>query len=136
MAFEKLTLTDSLLSSGGSTGDLYKIVVATSSNQSGGYAVVAVRGAQWTGILQGNSTEQVAQTIGYTGISRVAAGASSGMDTAITEGSIVISSTVGQVVPATSAGVAFPVGYALETLTTGSTGVIAVLLTPGARTTS
>lgn len=134
MAFQKLTLTDSLLSSGGSTGDLHKVVVATSGNVLGGYAVVAARGGAWTGILQGNSTEVVSQLIGMEGIARVAAGDSSGGQAVITEGLPLVASSGGRLVPSTAADF-HQVGRAMQALTSAIQGVIAVHLTPGALTT-
>lgn len=135
MAIETVGLTHSLLSSGGSTGDQYKAIVATSSASSRGYATVAVRGGKLTGILMGNSTQAVYQKYQYAGIAKVAAGDSSGMDTAITEGIKVVASSKGQAVPSTAINLSL-IGIALTNLATGSTGIIDVQLTIGAASTA
>ena len=93
--------------------------------------LVAVRGAKMTGVYQHNSTAQEAGSVMVTGVTKMAAGDSSAMDNAITAGLRVVASSIGQAVPSTVAG-QHVVGIALEPLTTGSTGIIAVLLTPGA----
>lgn len=136
MAYEIPILTHTLVSTGGSTSDQYKVVVATSSGGEGdGYAKVAVRGSKWTGILQEHSTEAAGMTIMSYGISKVAAGDSSAMENAITAGGWVVASSQGQAVPSTAVDLV-ALGQALESLSTGSTGVISVLLMPGARTTA
>lgn len=129
MAFE-IPLLDITLLSSGSTGDQYKAVVASSSANAGGFAVVATRGARFTGWLQDNSTEAAGRAVRLSGVSKVAAGDSSAMDTAITEGSLLTVSSVGQAVPATSGSRLYIGGIALEGLTTGSTGIIAATVFP------
>lgn len=136
MAYEIPALMHTLESTGDSTGDQYKIVVATSSGgYSPGLAVVATRGGPWTGVLQEYSTEVGARRIMSLGISKVQAGDSSAMATGITIGSEVVASSQGQAVPSSSDGMDM-VGIALESLSTGSTGIISVMLTPGAKTTT
>ncbi len=116
------------------TNDQFKAVVATSSDASGEFAVVAGRGARFTGVLQDKSTAAgIASLVRVAGITKMAAGDSSGMESAITEGLPVICSSVGQAVPSTAATDA-KIGTALETLTTGSTGIIKVLLGVGLTT--
>lgn len=131
MAYEIPVLDFSLKSSGDMSSNQYKAVLASSANDDNGATVVATRGGKWTAIWQNNSTtSEFGKVTGY-GIAKVAAGDSSAMETAITQGSMVVASSKGQAVPSTGAG-QFYLGIALGTLSTGSTGVIPVLLTPGA----
>lgn len=135
MSFEIPGIDLSLQSSGGRSGDQYKAVFATSSAGSSGYAVVAAIGNKLIGVLQENSTEITPQRVRVSGVSKVAAGDSSGMETAITQGLAVVASSKGQAVPISSQGQSL-IGYALESLSTGSTGIIAVLLAVGAKSSS
>ena len=121
----------SLKSSGDMSSHQYKAVQASTTNATDGCTVVAARGAALTGVYQNNSTASEAGLVMLTGVSKVVAGDSSAMDNAITAGKRVCASSVGAAVPSTVAGQHL-IGIALEPLTTGSTGVIAVLLTPGA----
>ncbi len=119
---------------GDQSSNQYKAVVASSATVSGGFAVVATKGARFTGVLQDKSTASgINSRVRVLGITKMAAGASSGMETAITEGLPVMASSVGQAMPSTAATDA-KIGTALETLTTGSTGIIKVLLGIGLTT--
>ena len=118
-------------SSGDMSAHQYKAVVASTANGEEGCTVVATRGAKLTGIWGNNSTAQEAGPVQLTGIAKVAAGDSSGMDTAITQGSFVVCSSKGAAVPSTGAANQYFIGVALESLSTGSTGIIAVALTIG-----
>lgn len=121
----------SLKSSGSMSSYQYRAVLASTANADNGATVVASRGGKWTGVWQGNSTETTFDRVQVLGVAKVCAGDSSSTDTAITQGSMVVCSSVGQAVPSTAAGL-FYLGIALGSLSTGSTGIIPVLLTPGA----
>lgn len=130
-----MTLFDITLgSSGDETSNQYKAVIASSAVAAGGLAVVAARGGRFTGVLQDKSTAaDTASRVRVAGITKMIAGDSSGMETAITEGLPVIASSVGHAVPSTAATDA-KIGTALEPLATGSTGIISVLLGVGLTT--
>lgn len=121
----------SLLSSGDMSDHQYKAVQASTTNALDGCIVVATRGGKVTGVYQDNSTTAEAGDVMVTGVSKVVAGDSSAMENAISAGLPVVASSVGAAVPSTAAGLHL-IGIALEPLATGSTGVIAVLLAPGA----
>src|SRR3990167_4608544 len=131
MAYQVPGVIVSLLSSGDMSTHQYKAVQASTTNAVDGCIVTATRGGKVTGVYQNNSTSQEAGAVQLTGVSKVVAGDSSAMANAITAGLGVVASSVGAAVPSTAAG-QFLIGIALEPLTTGSTGIIAVLLTPGA----
>lgn len=123
-----------LNASGDNTSNQFKAVVASSATVAGGSSVVSARGGRFTGVLQDKSTAAgIASSIRVLGITKMAAGDSSAMETAITEGLPVMCSSVGQAVPSTAATDA-KIGTALESLTTGSTGIIKVLLGVGLTT--
>ena len=115
--------------SGDNTDNQYKGVFATSSvNASGEVAVVATHGGTFIGVLQDKSTASgIASLVRVAGITKMQAGASSGMEIEITEGLPLGCSSKGDAVPSSSTGNAV-IGMALEQLTTGSTGIIKVLL--------
>ena len=115
--------------SGDNTNNQYKGVFATSSvNASGEIAVVSTHGGKFIGVLQDKSTAAgIASLVRVAGITKMQAGASSGHEIAITEGLLLVCSSKGDGVPSSSAGEAI-VGMALEQLSTGSTGIIKVLL--------
>lgn len=121
--------------SGDDTNNQFKAVFATSSvAASGEYAVVAAVGARFVGVLQDKSTAAgIGSQIRVAGITKMQAGASSGMTAAITEGLPVVASSLGQAVVSTAAGTA-KMGTALESLGTTSTGIIKVLLGVGLTT--
>lgn len=118
-------------SSGDMSDHQYKAVVASTANSEEGCTVVATRGGRLTGIWGNNSTAQEAGPVQLTGVAKVVAGDSSAMDTAITQGLPVVCSSKGAAVPSTAAG-QYIIGHALESLSTGSTGIIAVALAIGA----
>lgn len=130
MAFGIPVLDISLASSGGSSGNQYKAVVATSSAANGGYAVVGTRGAKVTGVLQENSTQATDHRIRVIGVTKVAAGDSSGAPTAITEGGLLQSNAQGQAVASTGNPGEHVFGYALDALGTTSTGIISAIVFP------
>lgn len=134
MATQVTGLQATLLSSGRAATDQFKTIHASSSVADGGFGVVAVRGSKLTGILQDNTTEAVSMNYMWTGIAKVAAGDSSAMPSAITQGLPVVASSAGQAVPSTGAGQHL-IGHALDSLAVGSTGVISVQLAIGAITT-
>lgn len=122
----------SLLSSGDMSSNQYRAVKASTANAIDGAVVLAVRGAgPITGVWQDNSTQTEAGKVRYAGITKMQAGDSSAMANAITVGAGVVASSVGNAVPSTAAGQHL-IGIALEGLSTGSTGIIAVQQTPGA----
>ena len=127
-SFEHPGETISLLSSGGSTGDQYKAVFATSSASAGGYAVVAARGGKLIGVLLGSSTEAVFQTVQVSGVAKMQAGDSSGNAVGVIEGGQVSVSSNGQAVFSTGAAQEYIAGSALSPMATDSTGIIPVLL--------
>lgn len=123
-----------LNSSGDESSNQYKACVASSAVAAGGLAIVATHGGKFTGVLQDKSTAAgTASRVRVQGITKMACGASSGMEIAITEGLPLTCSSKGQGVPSSSAGQAF-IGQALEPLATGSTGIIRVLLAVGLTT--
>ena len=122
----------SLLSSGDMSAKQYLAVKASTANAVDGAVLLAVRGAgPITGVWQDNSTQTEAGKVQFLGITKLAAGDSSAMANAIAVGAPVVASSVGQGVPSTAAGQGV-IGIALDALSTGSTGVISVLMTPGA----
>lgn len=131
MPNELVDLVITRKSSGDMSSKQNTVVVASSANASGGCTVVATRGAKLTGVYLDNSTAAAYGRVQTQGIAKVAAGDSSAMDTAITEGLPVVASSVGQAVPSTAAGQHL-LGQALGSLSTGSTGYIQVLLSVGA----
>ena len=117
-----------LNSSGDESSNQYKGVIASSAVAAGGLAVVATHGGKFIGVLQDKSTASgIASLVRVAGITKMQAGASSGHEIEITEGLLLVCSSKGDGVPSTSAGEAI-VGMALEQLSTGSTGIIKVLL--------
>lgn len=131
MAYEIPGITITRKSTGGSTGDQYKGVFFTSSGgNADGYAVQGERGGKFSGVLLGNSTEATDQGIQVSGVAKLQAGDSSAMEVAITAGVTLSLSSKGQAVPSTGGAGEWKIGQALESLTTGSTGIISVLLMP------
>ena len=120
-----------LLSSGDMSSAQYHAVQASTTNSVDGAIITATRGGKVTGIWQNNSTAQEAGSVQLTGIAKVVAGDSSAMANGITAGLPVVASSVGRAVPSTAAG-QWLIGIALEPLSTGSTGIIAVALAIGA----
>lgn len=134
MATEIPGLTLSLLSSGDMSSNQFKAVQASTTNAADGCIVVATRGAAPTGVYQDNSTQSEAGRIMFTGVTKMEAGDSSAMENAISPNSRVVASSNGTAVPSTASGL-HAIGIALDPLSTGSTGIISVMLTIGAITT-
>lgn len=131
MAYEMRGLDLSLVSSGDMSSNQYKAVNASTTNVDDGGVLTATRGGALTGIFQDDSTAATHGAVRVSGVSKVCAGDSSAMETAITLGSRVVASSQGQAVPSTAAG-QHMLGISLGYLSTGSTGIIPVLLTIGA----
>lgn len=131
MAYEMRGLDLSLVSSGDMSDNQYLAVNASTTNVDDGCALVATRGGALTGIFLDNSTAATHGAVRVSGVSKVCAGDSSAMETAITLGSKVVASSQGQAVPSTASGQHL-MGISLGYLSTGSTGIIPVLLTVGA----
>ena len=121
--------------SGDHTSDQYKAVVPSTASASGEFAVVtAAAGGRFIGVLQDKSTAAgIASLIRVAGITKMQAGASSGMTAALKEGDVVVASTLGQAVVSTASGTA-KMGITLDALGTTSTGIIRVLLGVGLTT--
>ena len=133
MAFELILGSISRKATGDMSSNQYQCVLASSSDAVGEIAVVAVRGGHVTGVLQDKSTAAgLASKVAISGVTKLAAGDSSGMENAITEGAYVMASSLGQAVPTTAADL-HVIGMALDSLTTGSTGIISVLLSMPSR---
>lgn len=129
MATENVLFDITLVSSGDMSLKQYRAVIASSANAAGGCTVVATRGGAVHGVYQDNSTTSVAGRVRVYGVSKVAAGDSSAMDTAITQGAFLCASSVGQAVPS-SANTSHVFACALESLSTGSTGIIKAIVFP------
>lgn len=133
MAFELILGSISRKATGDMSSNQYQCVLASSSDAAGEIAVVAVRGGHVTGVVQDKSTAAgLASKVAISGVSKVAAGDSSGMENAITEGAFVMASSLGQAVPTTAATLHI-FGMALEPLATGTTGIISILLSVPSR---
>lgn len=135
MSYEIPLFDLTFLSSGDMSSNQFVAVQASTTNAVDGCTVVATRGGQAIGVYQNNSTQSEAGKVRVHGVTKMIAGDSSGMANAITVGAGVVASSKGYAVPSTANG-QFLVGIALEGLSTGSTGIISVLLTPGALSTS
>lgn len=135
MAHEHGILDWSLKSSGDMSSNQYRAVQFSTTNAEDGAVLVAARGARVDGVWQDNSTETTFGKVRLLGVSKVAAGDSSAMENAISLGTSLIASSNGHAVPSTAANLPL-IGKSLGTLSTGSTGVISVFLTPGARSTA
>lgn len=130
MALEIPGLKITRESSGDMSAHQYRAVAFSSA---GGAAIVAARGGLAHGVWLGNSTARTYGDVQVTGVAKLQAGDSSGMEAAITEGRVVVASSRGMAVPSTGAG-QHRLGFAMEPLATGSTGVIGVLLSLGITT--
>lgn len=132
MAWENQVLViGQVESSGDVSSDQYKAIQFSTANDDNGFVLTATRGGTVDGVLQGNSTLATAEEVMCYGVSKLAAGDSSAMENAINFGTRVVASSQGQAVPSTGAGQHL-IGISLGTLSTGSTGIIPVLLTVGA----
>ena len=120
-----------------STGDMssyqYRAVAASSTVVAGGVALTATLGGALLGIWLDNSTAASFGAVQVSGVAKVQAGASSEMATAIIEGKYIVSSSVGQGILSTAAGLPC-IGIALAPLATDSTGLLPVLLAIGSIT--
>jgi hypothetical protein len=121
MAYEEALRCLTLLSSGSHASDQYKIMAASTAN-GGEFTLQTTKGGLAVGVLQDNSTAACGCKIGFAGVTKVAAGNSTGA--AISVGATLIASTLGVAVPSTGTN-DFVVCQALEALSSGSTGVIA-----------
>lgn len=131
MATENPGQTLTLLSSGDMSSHQFTAVQASTTNAIDGCTIFTARGAAPTGVYQDNSTTAEGGRVMFTGITKMAAGDSSAMETAIAPNTRVIASSVGAAVPSTGATAQHFIGISLDALSTGSTGVISVMLTIG-----
>lgn len=134
MAFSIPGLMITLKSSGDMSSYQYALVSASTTNVDGGCVLASARGQQVTGVWLNNSTAAEYGPVQVTGVAPILAGDSSAMENAITQGAVVRCSSVGRAVPST-ASIDGAVGLALESLGTGSTGVISILLNIGTTST-
>lgn len=131
MAWEnQLLVLGQLESSGDVSDDQYKAVQFSTTNGDNGMILTATRGGTVDGVLQGNSTTATSLGVMVYGVSKVVAGDSSAMENAISFGTRLVASSQGHAVPSTGAGQHL-IGISLGTLSTGSTGIIPVLLAIG-----
>jgi hypothetical protein len=120
------------------TGDLsskqyYLMALSTA----GRAAAATARGQSVDGVNLSKSTATGNQMeLAVLGVTKVAAGDSSAMANAIVYGTRLISSSIGQAVPSTANVGNHIVGYALDNLSTGSTGIIRACLIPNAMSSS
>lgn len=135
MSYEIPGLNISLVSSGDMSSHQYKAVRASTTNAVDGCVLLSARGTRATGVYQHNSTTSEAGKVMVLGVTKMQAGDSSGMESAIAVGAPVMASSVGAAVPSTDTSDA-RIGFALEPLGTGSTGIIAVLLCLSATSTA
>lgn len=134
MATEKAYGDLTLLSSGDMSSHQFRGVKASTTNAVDGAILATARGQAITGVWQNNSTQSEAGRLITFGVSKMQAGDSSAMENAITVGAHVAISSVGNAVPSTDTSDA-TIGIALDGLSTGSTGIIRVLVVPGASST-
>ena len=132
MAYEGTGIDISLNSSGDMSGSQYKCVSASTTNNNQGCIINVTRGSKITGIYQDNSTAAEFGRVRCLGISKLAAGASSGEETSggIIAGGMLMNSSVGQAIVALGNSSEHGIGIALEVMGTASTGIIAALILP------
>ena len=138
MSYEQIGLDVTRRSSGDMSSHQYKLVTFSTANDAKGCILSTERGTLTHGVWQGpKSTVAEYGRVRVVGVTKVAAGDSSAMDVAITAGSLLQASSVGQAVPST-AGTVNPnlVGFAMESLSTGSTGIISMFAFVGLNSTS
>lgn len=134
MAYEEALTSVTFPSSGDLSAAQYLLGRLTTAGTIG---PTTARGAPCLGVIQDNSTEALFSTkLGVYGITKVAAGDSSGTDGAITFMTPLMASSVGRAVPSTVNIGDYVIGRALQTLTTGTQGVISMLLTHQAMSSS
>lgn len=132
MAWEnQLMNIGQVLSSGDMTSNQYRAVQLSTTNNADGAILTATRGGAVNGVWQDNSTVATAGAMMVLGVSKLAAGDSSGGTGAITRGTVLVASSAAQAVPSTGAG-QHVIGYSLGNLSSDSTGTIPVMLTIGA----
>ena len=132
MAWENELMNIGTVKSSGDMSDhQYKAVQLSTANDADGAIVVATRGGLVDGIWKDNSTAATPGSMQVLGFAKVAAGDSSAMPSAITRGTRLVASSVGQAVPSTAAGQKL-IGISYSNLGTGSTGLITAFLTIGA----
>ena len=128
MAYEEALISVTFPSSGDLSSAQYLFGRLTTAGTLG---PTTARGAAALGIIQDNSTQANFSTkLGVYGISKVAAGDSSGTDGTITFMTPLMASSVGRAVPTTLNIGDHVLGYALQALTTGTQGVISMLIRP------
>lgn len=135
MAFENMVLDVSRLSSGDMSANQFKAVQLSTTNAQDGAIVNAARGTAIFGVYQDNSTQSEAGRIRTIGITKILAGDSSAMQNAIAPGGRLVASSVGHAVPSTDTRDA-QIGISLDSLSTGSTGIISMLIVLGATSTA
>lgn len=130
MAYEQKGFDITRKSSGDMSSNQYKLVAASTTNDGEGCTLITTRGAQVHGVWQGpKSTQAEFGRVRCVGVSKVAAGDSSAMETAITVGAALKASSQAQAVPSTAATVnPKSFGWALTPLGTGSTGIISAFV--------
>lgn len=134
MATDQNNFSITVQGSGDLSAKQYFLMALTTAGQA---AAVAARGGMADGVnvskstATGNQMELVVQ-----GVTKCAAGDSSGTATAIVYGTKLISSSVGQAVASTIAIGDHTIGWALDNLSTGSTGVIRICFAPNAMSSS
>lgn len=127
MAYEAILQNVTLESDTDLSASQYRLMSVTTA---GRVLRVATRGAAAIGVLQEKTTETgQSQKIAVYGVSKVAAGDSSGMENAINYGTPLIASSVGRAVPTTLNIGDRVIGLALGSLSTGATGIIPMLIT-------
>lgn len=138
MSFEYTGVLDITRKSSGDTSSYqYRLFALSTTNTADGAILATARGQKVDGVWQNNSTAAEFGKLRVIGVSKVAAGDSSDMETAIAPGTLLKASSIGQAVPST-AGTVNPhaFGFALEALSTGSTGIIAAVVLPALVSTS
>ena len=117
-----------MVSSGDMTGKQYTAVALSTANDENGAVIVAALGAAVDGVWQDNSTKATAGAMRVHGVTKMQALSS---DVAISRGTRVVSDAAGNAYPSTAAGQHL-VGISYGALSTGSSGIIPVMLTLGA----
>jgi len=138
MSFEQVGLDVTRKSSGDMSSYQYRLVTFSTANSAKGCVLSTERGTLTHGVWQGpKSTVAEYGRVRVVGVTKVAAGDSSAMDVGITEGCLLKASSVGQAIPST-AGTVNPnlVGFSMESLSTGSTGIITMFAFVGLNSTS
>ena len=114
-------------STGSMAANQYK-AVQLSTSVTDAFSVVGTLGARVDGVLQENSTAATAMALRVHGVTKLAAESS---NVAIAPGTRLVANANGQGYPSTAAGQHL-IGISYGTVSTGSSGIIPVLLTLGA----